>query len=69
MQQRNDGQALKRMPSDPAYDPHRLIYDGDSTYNADASFVAVEGKVVDGLFRSGLSIRAGGQAGDKEPSH
>lgn len=58
--------ALGRSPRDPDYDPHHAVYDGDNTFAADTAFIAVEGRVIDGLIRSGLSLRAGGHAG--EPS-
>eukprot|EP00884_Botryococcus_braunii_P015751 jgi/Botrbrau1/285/Bobra.0022s0253.1 len=62
MQQRNNQLAMTLSPEDPLYDPHHAIYDGDSTYAADTGFLAVEGRVVDGLLQSGLSLRVGGHA-------
>lgn len=63
MQQRDNFGALALSPRDPNYDPHRAVYDGDNTFAADTGFLAVEGRVIDGLMRSGLALRAGGHAG------
>ncbi len=63
MQQRNNRLAMTLSPEDPLYDPHHAIYDGDATYAADTGFLAVEGRVIDGLLHSGLSLRIGGHAG------
>jgi hypothetical protein len=63
MEPRNNKLAMMLKPEDSGYDPHAAIYDGDGTYAADTGFLAVEGRVIDGLLKSGLSLRVGGHAG------
>lgn len=65
MQQRIDQRAMTLGPESPLYDPHRAIFDGDNTFAADTGFLAVEGRVIDGLLQSGLSLRVGGHAGTR----
>ena len=42
------------------YDPHHELFEGDSSRYAEGPFYVIQGSVIDGLVRSGLTVRMGG---------
>lgn len=42
------------------YDPHHELFDGDGSRYAEGPFYVIEGHLIDGIVRSGLTLRMGG---------
>ena len=42
------------------YDPHHELFEGDSSRYAEGPFYVIQGSIIDGLVRSGLTVRMGG---------
>lgn len=42
------------------YDPHYELFEGDSSRYAEGPFYVIQGGIIDGLVRSGLTVRMGG---------
>lgn len=42
------------------YDPHWELFEGDSSKYAEGPFYIIHGSIIDGLVRSGLTVRMGG---------
>ena len=45
------------------YDPHHKVFLGDDTRYAEGPFYVIQGRVIEGIMRSGLLPRAGGPEG------
>lgn len=42
------------------YDPHHELFDGDGSRYAEGPFYVIDGRLIDGIVRSGLTVRMGG---------
>ena len=42
------------------YDPHHELFEGDSSRYAEGPFYVIQGDLIDGIVRSGLTVRMGG---------
>ena len=42
------------------YDPHWQLFEGDGSMYAEGPFYIIHGSIIDGLVRSGLTVRMGG---------
>ena len=42
------------------YDPHYQLLEGDSSKYAEGPFYVIKGDIIDGIVRSGLTVRMGG---------
>ena len=42
------------------YDPHYQLLEGDSSKYAEGPFYVIRGDIIDGIVRSGLTVRMGG---------
>ncbi len=47
------------------YDPHHKVFLGDDTRYAEGPFYVIQGRVIEGIMRSGLLPRAGGPEGTR----
>ncbi len=49
------------------YDPHWQLFEGDGSMYAEGPFYIIHGSIVDGLVRSGLTVRMGGPNEGQSP--
>ena len=50
------------------YDPHWELFEGDSSKYAEGPFYIIHGSIIDGLVRSGLTVRMGGPNEGQPPT-
>ena len=57
---RDNSENRLRLRTHRWYDPHHELLEGDASYYAEGPFYVLPGPVIDGIARSGLTVRMGG---------
>ena len=66
---RDNSENRLRLRTHRWYDPHHDLMEGDASHYAEGPFYVLPGPVVDGIVRSGLTVRMGGpNEGDLPPA-
>ena len=65
---RDNSESRLRLRTHRWYDPHHQLFEGDASHYAEGPFYVLPGATIEGIVRSGLTVRMGGpNEGERPP--